>query len=141
MEAEQIEILNFISQYSPFDLLPEEQLNELAIEIEVAYYRADSMILNLGDSINDLFLIRSGAVEVYRRKGELYNRLDEGDIFGQMGLLMNNRVRMPAKALEDTLLYCIPDSLFTKLCDDYDSFADFVEVDDGSRLRDRKSVV
>lgn len=135
MEAEQTEILNFISQYSPFDLLPEEQLNELAIEIEVAYHRADSMILNLGDSINDLFLIRSGAVEVYRRKGELYNRLDEGDIFGQMGLLMNNRVRMPAKALEDTLLYCIPGNLFTKLCDDYDSFADFVEVDDGSRLR------
>ena len=135
MEAEQTEILNFISQYPPFELLPEEQLNELAIEIEVAYHRADSMILNLGDSINDLFLIRSGAVEVYRRKGELYNRLDEGDIFGQMGLLMNNRVRMPAKALEDTLLYCIPGNLFTKLCDDYDSFADFVEVDDGSRLR------
>ena len=135
MEAEQTEILNFISQYPPFDLLPEEQLNEIAIEIEVAYHRADSMILNLGDSINDLFLIRSGAVEVYRRKGELYNRLDEGDIFGQMGLLMNNRVRMPAKALEDTLLYCIPGTLFTKLCDDYDSFADFVEVDDGSRLR------
>ncbi len=135
MEVEQIEILNFISQYPPFDLLPEEQLNELALEIEVAYHRADSMILNLGDSINDLFLIRSGAVEVYRRKGELYNRLDEGDIFGQMGLLMNNRVRMPAKALEDTLLYCIPGSLFTKLCDEYDSFADFVEVDDGSRLR------
>ena len=135
MEAEQTEILNFISQYPPFELLPEEQLNELAIEIEVAYHRADSMILNSGDSINDLFLIRSGAVEVYRRKGELYNRLDEGDIFGQMGLLMNNRVRMPAKALEDTLLYCIPGNLFTKLCDDYDSFADFVEVDDGSRLR------
>ncbi|PST93895.1 cyclic nucleotide-binding protein [Photobacterium sp. NCIMB 13483] len=135
MEAEQTEILNFISQYPPFDLLPEEQLNEIAIEIEVAYHRADSMILNLGDSINDLFLIRSGAVEVYRRKGELYNRLDEGDIFGQMGLLMNNRVRMPAKALEDTLLYCVPGTLFTKLCDDYDSFADFVEVDDGSRLR------
>lgn len=135
MEAEQIEILNFISQYPPFDTLPEEQLHQLALEIEVAYYRANTMILNTGDSIHDLYLIRSGAVEIYRRKGELYNRLDEGDIFGQMGLLMNNRVRMPAKALEDTLLYCIPNALFIELCDKYDSFADFVEVEDGARLR------
>ncbi|KJG33132.1 cyclic nucleotide-binding/CBS domain-containing protein [Photobacterium angustum] len=135
MEAEQIEILNFISQYPPFDTLPEEQLRQLALEIEVAYYRANTMILNTGDSIHDLFLIRSGAVEIYRRKGELYNRLDEGDIFGQMGLLMNNRVRMPAKALEDTLLYCIPNALFIELCDKFDSFADFVEVEDGARLR------
>ncbi|KJF95578.1 cyclic nucleotide-binding protein [Photobacterium angustum] len=135
MEAEQIEILNFISQYPPFDTLPEEQLHQLALEIEVAYYRANTMILNTGDRIHDLYLIRSGAVEIYRRKGELYNRLDEGDIFGQMGLLMNNRVRMPAKALEDTLLYCIPNALFIELCDKYDSFADFVEVEDGARLR------
>ncbi|EAS65032.1 DUF294 nucleotidyltransferase-like domain-containing protein [Photobacterium angustum] len=135
MEAEQIEILNFISQYPPFDTLPEEQLHQLALEIEVTYYRANTMILNTGDSIHDLYLIRSGAVEIYRRKGELYNRLDEGDIFGQMGLLMNNRVRMPAKALEDTLLYCIPNALFIELCDKYDSFADFVEVEDGARLR------
>ncbi|KJF82006.1 DUF294 nucleotidyltransferase-like domain-containing protein [Photobacterium angustum] len=135
MEAEQIEILNFISQYPPFDTLPEDQLHQLALEIEVAYYRANTMILNTGDSIHDLYLIRSGAVEIYRRKGELYNRLDEGDIFGQMGLLMNNRVRMPAKALEDTLLYCIPNALFIELCDKYDSFADFVEVEDGARLR------
>ncbi|KJG38853.1 cyclic nucleotide-binding protein [Photobacterium angustum] len=135
MEAEQIEILNFISQYPPFDTLPEEQLHQLALEIEVAYYRANTMILNTGDSIHDLYLIRSGAVEIYRRKGELYNRLDEGDIFGQMGLLMNNRVRMPAKALEDTLLYCIPNALFIELCDKFDSFADFVEVEDGARLR------
>ncbi|KJG18415.1 DUF294 nucleotidyltransferase-like domain-containing protein [Photobacterium angustum] len=135
MEAEQIEILNFISQYPPFDTLPEDQLHQLALEIEVAYYRANTMILNTGDSIHDLYLIRSGAVEIYRRKGELYNRLDEGDIFGQMGLLMNNRVRMPAKALEDTLLYCIPNALFIELCDKFDSFADFVEVEDGARLR------
>ena len=29
MEAEQIEILNFISQYPPFDTLPEDQLHQL----------------------------------------------------------------------------------------------------------------
>ncbi|MGF1727865.1 DUF294 nucleotidyltransferase-like domain-containing protein [Photobacterium nomapromontoriensis] len=135
MEAEQLEILSFISQYPPFKQLPEDTLKNVALNIEVSYYRADTMILNVGDSIQDLYLIRSGAVEIYRRKGELYNRIDEGDLFGQMGLLMNNRVRMPARAIEDTLLYCIPDSIFTALCDEFDSFADFVELEDSTRLR------
>ena len=110
-------------------------MKEIALNIEVAYYRADSMILNFGDEIHDLYLIRSGAVEIYRRKGELYNRIDEGDLFGQMGLLMNNKVRMPARAIEDTLVYCIPEEIFNKLCDEFDTFADFVELEDSARLR------
>ncbi|MGF1729292.1 DUF294 nucleotidyltransferase-like domain-containing protein [Photobacterium kasasachensis] len=135
MEAEQLEILSFISQFPPFDNLPEEKQQQVALQIEVSYYRADTMIFNLGDEIHDLFLIRSGAVEIYRRKGELYNRIDEGDLFGQMGLLMNNRVRMPAKAIEDTLVYCIPEDMFNSLYDEFDTFADFVEVEDSARLR------
>ncbi|MBO9482426.1 DUF294 nucleotidyltransferase-like domain-containing protein [Salinisphaera sp. G21_0] len=135
MEAEQLEVLNFISQYPPFDELPEEKLKEITLNIEVAYYRADSMILNQGDSIRDLYLIRSGVVEIYLRKGELYNRLDSGAVFGQKGLLMNNKVRMPARAIEDTLVYCIPDALFKSLCDEFDHFADFMELHDGNQLR------
>ncbi|WP_299013037.1 DUF294 nucleotidyltransferase-like domain-containing protein [uncultured Photobacterium sp.] len=135
MEAEQLEILGFISQYPPFDSLPEETQQHVALQIEVSYYRAGTMILNFGDEIRDLFLIRSGAVEIYRRKGELYNRIDKGALFGQMGLLMNNRVRMPAKAIEDTLVYCIPEDVFNNLYDEFDSFADFVEVEESTRLR------
>ncbi|OLQ80518.1 cyclic nucleotide-binding protein [Photobacterium proteolyticum] len=135
MEAEQLEILSFISQFPPFDNLPEEKQKQVALQIEVSYYRAGTMIFSLGDEIHDLFLIRSGAVEIYRRKGELYNRIDEGDLFGQMGLLMNNRVRMPAKAIEDTLVYCIPEDMFNSLYDEFDTFADFVEVEDSARLR------
>ncbi|CAM3629755.1 DUF294 nucleotidyltransferase-like domain-containing protein [Parendozoicomonas haliclonae] len=135
MEAEQLEVLNFIAQYPPFDELPEETQKEIALNAEVAYYRADSMILNLGDSIHDLYLIRSGMVEVYRHDGELYNRLDRGAVFGHKGLLMNNKVRMPAKAIEDTLVYCIPDALFKSLCDEFDHFADYMELQDGNQLR------
>ncbi len=51
------------------------------------------------------------------------------------GLLMNNRIRMPAKAIEDTLLYCIPEDMFNSLYEEFDSFADFVEVEDSARLR------
>ncbi|HGS4893953.1 TPA: DUF294 nucleotidyltransferase-like domain-containing protein [Vibrio parahaemolyticus] len=135
MEAEQLEVLNFISQHPPFDELPEEQLKKIAIHVEVAYFRQGTDILKFGDTIRDLYMVRSGAVEIYRRKGELYNRIDAGGLFGQMGLLMNNRVRMPAKAIEDTLVYCIPENIFNELCDEFENFADFMELEDSARLR------
>ncbi|KII76636.1 DUF294 nucleotidyltransferase-like domain-containing protein [Vibrio renipiscarius] len=135
MEAEQLEVLNFISQHPPFDDLPEEHLKNIALNVEVAYYREGSDILKVGDDIRDLYIIRSGVVEIYRRKGELYNRFTTGGLFGQMGLLMKNRVRMPAKATADTLVYCIPESIFIQLCDEFENFADFMELEDSARLR------
>ncbi|MBQ4891079.1 MULTISPECIES: DUF294 nucleotidyltransferase-like domain-containing protein [unclassified Shewanella] len=135
MEVELLEIRNFIRQYPPFDQLPEQALEEVSQSVEISYYRADSMIIEFADKIHDLFMIRSGVVEVYRRNGELYNRLDQGGLFGQMGLLTNNKVRYPAKSIKDTLLYCIPEKLFEAFCERYDVFADFVEVEGSIRLQ------
>lgn len=135
MQAEIIEIKSFISQYPPFSALPEELLDKVASNIEISYFRQGTPIIHFGDHINDLYLVRSGVVEVYRRNGELYNRLDEGDIFGQMGLLTNNKVRFPVTAIEDSLVYCIPEEIFQTLYDENDLFADFVEVEDSARLR------
>ncbi|OLQ85930.1 cyclic nucleotide-binding protein [Vibrio panuliri] len=135
MEAEQLEVKSFLVQHPPFDELDEDVLDRIAQSIEVAYYREGSSINKFGDQIHDLFMVRSGVVEVYRRKGELYNRLDSGGLFGQMGLLTNNKVRFPAVAVRDTLLYCIPESIFLELYESQESFADFVEVEHNTRLR------
>ncbi|MGX9460043.1 DUF294 nucleotidyltransferase-like domain-containing protein [Shewanella sp. A14] len=135
MTAELLEIQSFISQHAPFDQLPEQAILEVAQSVEISYYRTDSMIINFNDRIHELYMIRSGVVELYRRKGELYNRLDQGQLFGQMGLLTNNKVRFPAKAVKDTLVYSIPEAVFNELCEHYDDFADFVEVEDSTRLK------
>ncbi|MCG9712787.1 DUF294 nucleotidyltransferase-like domain-containing protein [Shewanella insulae] len=135
MEAELNEIQNFLAQYPPFNALPDEVVSMVCHHVEIAYYRKDTPIIHFGDQIHDLYMVRSGVVEVYRRKGELYNRLDSGDLFGQMGLLTNNKVRFPVKAIEDTLVYCIPEAIFQELYDQHDTFADFVEVEDSARLR------
>ncbi len=139
MQAEILEIKAFLAQYPPFDELPEDVLNDISHNVEISYYREGTPIIHFGDQIHDLFIVRSGIVEVYRRKGELYNRLDEGDLFGQMGLLTNNKVRFPVKAIEDTLVYCIPEATFQKLYEEHENFADFVEVEDAARLRQAMS--
>ena len=109
MEAEQIEIAGFLRQYPPFSELPEEAVDSIAMQIEISYYRAGTDVYRFGDEIRDLCVIRSGAVEIYRRNGNLYNRLSEGDLFGQLGLLMGNKVRLPARAMEDSLIYFVPE--------------------------------
>lgn len=135
MEVELLEIQDFIRQYPPFDLLPEGALAEITKSIEISYFRAETAIIEVNAQINELYMVRSGIVEVYRRNGDLYNRLDQGKLFGQMGLLTNNKVRFPAKSLNDTLLYCIPEEIFHRFCERYDDFADFVEVEDSTRLK------
>ncbi len=134
MEAEVREIRDHIGRSPPFDRLNEELLDVVAASVEISYFKAGTTLFEQGDPIHALLYIRSGAVEVYRHNGELYNRLGEGDIFGQFGLLRNRRVRFPVKAIEDTLLYLIPEAIFDQLCTEDDNFADFVELS-GSRLK------
>lgn len=135
MQAELIDIRNHMANYPPFDEMPEELLDRVVGAIEVEYFRAGTSILEFGKPNHWLYYIRSGAVEIYRRSGELYNRIGEGEMFGQFGLLMHQKVRFPAKALEDTLIYRFPEEIFRLLFENDDNFADFVEVEDNSRLR------
>ncbi|WP_341304157.1 DUF294 nucleotidyltransferase-like domain-containing protein [Pseudomonas sp. TMP25] len=135
MQIELLEIRDHLQRFPPFDALPEDSLDSITRQVEVAYFKAGTDILLYGAAIHELHYVRSGAVEIYRRNGELYNRLSEGDIFGQAGLLRSNKVRFPARAIEDCLIYFIPAALFAQLCEQHDSFADFVEAEGQSRLK------
>lgn len=141
MEIELFEIRNHLLLYRPFKVLPADGINDLVSHVEVAYFRAGTPILELGQENHFLHFIRSGAVEVTRSSGELYNRFGEGNCFGQFALLRSRPVRYPVKAIEDTLIYLIPDVQFQQLCANFDSFADFMEEDHGSCLRNAASEI
>jgi len=134
MEAEIREIRDHLSGHTPFDGLTDDLLDEVAGAIEIAYFKAGTTIVERDSTVQALSYIRSGAVEVYLHNGQLYNRLGEGDIFGQFALLRDGRVRFPVQAIEDTLVYLIPKAVFDRLCTADDDFADFVELS-GSRLK------
>jgi len=102
MDVELLEIRQHMGRFPPFDGLSDDLLDAIAEQVEVSYFKTGSNILELNETLNDLCYIRSGAVEVYRSQGELYNRLGEGDIFGHFSLLRNHKVLYPAQAIEDT---------------------------------------
>lgn len=139
MEIEQIEILEFLKRHPPFAQLEEPEQLRLAQTIDVAYFKAGSEILRYNAPLSALYLIRSGAVETFRRNGDLYNRLSEGGIFGEQGLLRGGKVRFPATALNDTLIYLIPAAEFQQLFDSNEFFADYVEVGDSERRKSTKT--
>ncbi|MDY7115506.1 DUF294 nucleotidyltransferase-like domain-containing protein [Halomonas sp. SSL-5] len=129
MEVEWLEIRQHMGRFPPFDALSDERLDEIAGQVEVAYYRAESDIYVADQEIDALGYVRSGAVEVRRRNGELYDRRGEGEIFGHFSLLRNHKVRFPIRTLEDSLIYFIPDAIFQRLCEEDEHFAAFVEVE------------
>jgi CBS domain-containing protein len=134
MAVEQLEILDFLRGLPVLQGLPEDALLRVAAAVDVGYHPAGQRILEFGDTAQNWFILRSGAVEVYRRDGSLYNRLTAGGHFGEFGLLRHRRVRFPTAALEDSLLYLIPEPVFTELFEAYPDFADQVETEDHSRL-------
>ena len=139
MEVEQLEIRNHLQRNPPFNELSETRLDEIAGRVEIAYFRAGSKVFSLGDEVTDLYYLRSGAVEIYRRSGEIYNRLGEGDLFGQLALMTGKPARFSVRAIEDSLVYFVPGELFRTLFEEEESFAEFVEVEDRTRLRQAAS--
>lgn len=135
LEIEHLEIMDFLRRFPPFGELPENTLAWLSANIEVSYFKAGTQILEFGQQIDALHVVRSGAVEVFRRNGDLYNRLSEGGFFGEFGLLRNGKVRFPVRALDDCLVYLVPEPIFTQLFENHEQFADHVEIEDRTRLR------
>lgn len=129
MDSEALEIRQHLARFPPFEGLSDALLDLVAESVDVAYFKAGSEILQREQPIDALHYIRTGAVEIYRRSGALLNRLEEGDVFGQFSLLRNHRVHFPVKAIEDTLVYLVPDEVFQRLCSEDEPFADFVELD------------
>lgn len=134
MSDEIHDIRTFLAQHAPFRDLDDDTLTRVAGAIDVRYCRAGARIVEYGQAAEFWHIVRSGVVEVFRRDGSLYNRLTEGGYFGEFGLLHRKRVRFPAAAVEDTLLYLLPEPVFTELFEQNQEFADHVDIEDRSRL-------
>ncbi|GAB6147060.1 putative nucleotidyltransferase substrate binding domain-containing protein [Desulfocicer niacini] len=135
MEIELFEIRNFFFSHPPFRNLPGKVVDDMVPHIRVAYFQKGAMILEKDHETQALYVIRKGAVEIFRSSGELLTRMGEGECFGQFALMRRKKVRYPAKAIEDTLVYLIPDDIFQTLCYEHDRFADFMEEDHSLRLK------
>lgn len=115
MVAELLEVQEFLVAHAPFEALPERVLATLPARLTTRYYRRDSEIVAAGAHHDEMFVLRSGAVEVRDVHGGLVDRYDTGRCFGWAALLSDGIAPFTLTAIEDSLVLVMPGEVFRDL--------------------------
>ena len=136
MSTEPAPVRDFLAATNPFKKLPPAALTELADAVSTRAVKAGERLIEPGAENRHLYIIRNGAVELLDADGEFLSRLDEGSVFGQQTLALEDPTAIGATALERGLLYLVPAELLQRLCQDYPDFRREAMPDSGRRLRE-----
>lgn len=109
------DVRDFLSVTQPFDHLPADVLDEVCRTLSIVRARADSVVLKPHQPVNSLYLVRSGRIQLCGPGGAVWSERVDGQTFGLRALLSDGFAMFRAIALEDSLLYLIPASMFTRL--------------------------
>ncbi|MGA9857271.1 MAG: putative nucleotidyltransferase substrate binding domain-containing protein [Solirubrobacteraceae bacterium] len=117
LDAGLSEIVRFLSQRAPFDLLARDELAEVAAQATIEFHLAGAVILSEdGGPVTFLRVIHSGSVDI-THQGRLLDLLGPGDAFGHAAMLSGLPPGFEAQAAEDTLCYRIPVAVARPLLD------------------------
>ena len=134
MEVELAEVRDFLAGHAPFDRLPADELAALPRRCTIRYARRGSVVLDVGDRGDGLYVVRSGAVEVRDETAELVDRVGTGEAFGMSSLLEHRPTRYRCAAVEDTLLLVLEPAAFDELSQAHPDFATFFAATHHTRL-------
>ena len=115
MVAELVEVQEFLVAHAPFEALPESVLRALPSRLTTRYYKRDTEIVAAGSHNDEMFVLRSGAVEVRDPHGGLVDRYDTGRCFGWAALLGDGVAPFTLTAIEDSLVLVMPGEVFREL--------------------------
>ena len=108
MEAELIEIREFLADHPPFSQLPPDALAALPKRLAVRYLRRGTPFPP-GDEVQGaLYLVRSGAVELRDRQGDLLEKIGEGELYAAPCLDEAPEALFEGRVVEDSLFYLLP---------------------------------
>ncbi|MFC7726535.1 DUF294 nucleotidyltransferase-like domain-containing protein [Nocardioides sp. GCM10028917] len=134
MEVELAEVRDFLAGHAPFDRLPGSELAALPRRCTIRYARRGSVVLDVGDRGDGLYVVRSGAVEVRDETAELVDRVGAGEAFGMSSLLEHRPTRYRCTAVEDTLLVVLEPTAYGELSQAHPDFATFFAATHHARL-------
>lgn len=125
MDVELREIRDFLSSHPPYNVLPDQLLDQLPGRMHLRYFRRGTTIVELNKPNNSLFILRSGAVDVYREGRDLVERADPGTSFGTSSVLSHTPSKYRIVAIEDSLVLVMPGDVFQYLLNKVSEFADY----------------
>ncbi|SJN58480.1 Putative nucleotidyltransferase substrate binding domain protein [Vibrio ruber DSM 16370] len=117
----------FNLQSPPFDRLSPAQQQQLLSALDVAYFRSRDTLLRCGESGQYLHILIKGVVEERSEDGqEIFAHYASEDIFDVRSLL-EGTVKHQYVALEDTLVYQLPKSVFVDFYHQNGEFAAYFD--------------
>jgi CBS domain-containing protein len=140
MDTELSEIISFIKEIPPFDLLPCTIVDKLVREMSISYVRAGETLPPEGINDARLFILRKGALVYLTADKELIGKYGEGDICTVFCHEQQEEERGAANKKitvvteEDTLLYTIPYLILKALVQDTPEVSAFFEQTAAQRL-------
>ncbi|MBJ6367148.1 DUF294 nucleotidyltransferase-like domain-containing protein [Snuella sedimenti] len=110
-------VCDFLISYPPFDKLNENDLLEIAKEVNIMYLEKGDIVFSKDDTYHNYFyIVRNGAVSLYHRtndnKMNMVSINDAGDIFGVRPLIIEENYKLTAVANEESIVYGIPIEIF-----------------------------
>ena len=135
MDAEVREVRDFLAAHPPYNALPARVLDDLPSRLHVRYFRRGSVILELGQPNNSLFILRSGAVDIRRAGDELVERSESGTSFGTSSVLSRQPSQFRLVAIEDSLVLVMPGEVLFHLLATQPVVADFFGAGPPERMK------
>lgn len=107
MTLEQQETARFLAAVSLFKTVKPDYLTQIASRVEERIFSRDQVVFEAGAEGDALYIIKAGTVGVYlidQAVGLRYElaRLREGDVFGEMAMLTQEKRSATCQALEPT---------------------------------------
>ena len=107
--------------------LPDEARDEIEKTARRQIVRRGEVIFREGEPGDSFYIISSGRVRVYRKKGTGLERdlsiMGPGESFGEMSLITGEPRSANVEALEDTLLLILPKEHFDRILKEYPSIS------------------
>ncbi|MFH4621085.1 DUF294 nucleotidyltransferase-like domain-containing protein [Vibrio furnissii] len=117
----------FNMQSPPFDRLTASQQQSLRAALDVAYFREREVILHSGQPCTHLHVLIKGTVEERAADGkEIYAHYANDDLF-DVRAIFEGSTKHHYVALEDTLSYLLPQSVFMALYHENGQFAAYFD--------------
>ncbi len=125
MPEDQSSVLESLTQYAPFDLLPEESRPPLARDVRRIDVGEGQVLFHESDPLDGLYIVESGALDIESSNSDLVSQRGPGDIMGERGLLRDGRAMLTARVTQPGSLLVVPADRFHELIETVPAFADW----------------
>lgn len=137
--------IEFLKKIQIFEQLDFQELKDIAFIMTIKTFKKGTMLFWEGEEGDELFIIQSGAVKIFRHEEDreiILAILSKGEFFGEMVLLGNERIRSAsACTIEKTTLYILKRAHFESLIHTYPSIPMKILYTTLERLRSANEMI